>query len=285
MNTTCLLCRRQDNRVVFREMEVDMLRCNHCGHVFSSYETDQHYDEFWGDKEVKEPNEFWWNDAHEGMYGGFCRQYMTGRGGKLLDVGCGLGYFVKRAAAMPGWDAYGYEISPHAVKFANTRLGLKNVRAGRVEESGFAPGFFDIITLWDVVEHIPDPQPMLRYLATLLKPEGLLFLHTPNIEFQLPKAKLKKMIRGMRPDLHYIEAKDHVNIFSPKTLTMLLERNGFSNLQFTHLKPVQSVSGSKSGLLKLAKNAWFYTAVALHRASLGSINVDNLFVAARKSAA
>ena len=120
------------------------------------------------------------------------------------------------------------------------------------------------------------------YLATLLKPGGLLFLHTPNIEFQLPKAKLKKLLRGMRPDLHYIEAKDHVNIFSPKTLTMLLERNGFNDLQFTHLKPVQSVSGSKSGLLKLAKNLWFYSAVALHRASLGSINVDNLFVAARK---
>ena len=154
--------------------------------------------------------------------------------------------------------------------------------AGRVEESHFAPASFDIITLWDVVEHIPNPEPLLSYALTLLKNDGILFMHTPNIDIQLPKARLKKLIRGMREDLHYIEAKDHVNIYSMRTLAKILSRNGYADFEFIHLRPVQSVSGSKSRLLKFAKNAWFHSSVALHRATFGAVNFDNLFVIARK---
>lgn len=282
MNTICLVCKSRKNKVVFREHDVDMLRCLACGHVFSSWETDQNYEEFWGESSIESDDQFWWNEAHGPMYSGFCRRFLAGRSGKLLDVGCGLGYFVKRASEHAGWAAYGYEISPPAVDFANRKLGLANVFAGRVEESHFAPASFDLITLWDVVEHIPDPEPLLAYLQSLLKPDGILFLHTPNIQAQLPKARLKKLLRGMRADLHYIEAKDHVNIYSMKSLKRILGRNGYGDFRFFHLKPVQSVSGSKNPLLKLAKNAWFHTSVALHHVTLGAVNFDNLFVVARK---
>ena len=284
MNTTCIVCKGRENKAVFREHEVDMLRCLKCGHVFSSWDTDQNYEAFWGEGSIESEDQFWWNEAHASMYGDFCRAFIEGKRGKLLDVGCGLGYFVKRAGECAGWDAYGYEISPHAVEFAREKLGLENVCAGRVEDSPLATASFDIITLWDVVEHIPDPEPLLSYLLTLLKPGGILFLHTPNINAQLPKARLKKLIRGMRADLHYIEAKDHVNIYSMKTMAQILHRNGYSDFEFIHLKPVQSVSGSKSRLLKLAKNIWFHSSVALHRITFGAVNFDNLFVIARKRA-
>jgi len=282
MNTTCIVCKSRENKVVFREHEVDMLRCLKCDHVFSSWETDQNYEEFWGESSIENEDQYWWDEAHAGMYGDFCRSFIEGKSGKLLDVGCGLGYFVKKVTEHAGWDVYGYEISPHAVEFARKKLGLEQVFAGRVEDSRFAPSSFDIITLWDVVEHIPDPEPLLTYLLTLLKPDGRLFLHTPNISAQLPKARLKKLVRGMRADLHYIEAKDHVNIYSMKTLARILHRNGYGDFEFIHLTPVQSVSGSKSRLLKLAKNAWFHSSVALHRVTFGAMNFDNLFVIARK---
>jgi 2-polyprenyl-3-methyl-5-hydroxy-6-metoxy-1,4-benzoquinol methylase len=285
MNTTCIVCRSRENKAIFREHEVDMLCCSKCGHVFSSWDADQNYEAFWGEGSIESEDQFWWNEAHDGMYSDFCRAFVEGKSGKLLDVGCGLGYFVKRVSQHPGWDAYGYEISPHAVEFARRKLGLGNVFAGRVEDSLLAAESFDIITLWDVVEHIPDPEPLLSHLLTLLKPGGILFLHTPNIKAQLPKARLKKLIRGMRADLHYIEAKDHVNIYSMKSLAKILRRNGYGDFEFIHLRPVQSVSGSKSRLLKLAKNAWFHSSVALHRATFGAVNFDNLFVVARKRAA
>jgi 2-polyprenyl-3-methyl-5-hydroxy-6-metoxy-1,4-benzoquinol methylase len=284
MNTTCIVCKSRENKVVFREREVDMLRCKKCSHVFSSWETDQNYEAFWGESSIESEDQFWWDEAHAGMYGDFCRSFIDGKRGKLLDVGCGLGYFVKRVSECGGWDAYGYEISPHAVDYARRKLGLENVFAGCVEDSHFAPSSFDIITLWDVVEHIPDPEPLLACLLTLLKPDGILFLHTPNIAAQLPKARLKKLIRGMQPDLHYIEAKDHVNIYSMKALAKILDRNGYADFKFIHLTPVQSVSGSKSRLLTLVKNAWFHSSVALHKATFGAVNFDNLFVVARRRA-
>ncbi|MGA9772654.1 MAG: class I SAM-dependent methyltransferase [Blastocatellia bacterium] len=282
MNTTCIVCKSRENKAVFREHEVDMLRCLKCGHVFSSWDTDQNYQAFWGESPIENEDQFWYNDAHSSMHDDFCQRFLDGKSGKLLDIGSGLGYFVKRASDCAGWTAYGYEISPRAVEFARTKLGLENVFAGRVEESHFAPASFDIITLWDVVEHIPDPEPLLSYALTLLKSDGILFMHTPNINAQLPKARLKKLIRGMREDLHYIEAKDHVNIYSMSTLAKILHRNGYTDFEFIHLRPVQSVSGSKSRLLKFAKNAWFHSSVALHRATLGAVNFDNLFVVARK---
>src|SRR2546423_13790740 len=138
MNTTCIVCKSRENKAVFREHEVDMLRCLKCGHVFSSWDTDQNYEAFWGEGSIESEDQFWWNEAHASMYGDFCRAFVEGKRGKLLDVGCGLGYFVKRVSEYAGWTAYGYEISPHAVEFARKKLGLENVFAGRVEDSPLA---------------------------------------------------------------------------------------------------------------------------------------------------
>ena len=110
----------------------------------------------------------------------------------------------------------------------------------------------------------------------------MVFLHTPNVNVQLPKAKIKKLLKGMRTSIHYLEAKDHINDYSERTLRKILQRNGFAHVKFTHLRPVQSVYGSKSRLLRSLKNAWFFSAVALFNATLGRINLDNLFAVARK---
>jgi hypothetical protein len=138
------------------------------------------------------------------------------------------------------------------------------------------------VTLWDVIEHIADPNPLLSYLASILTPEGFLFLHTPNILIQLPKARLKALMKGMRPGISYLEAKDHLNIYSMKTISAVLKKAGFLNIEFIHLNPIQSVAGSKSQLLRLLKNLWFSSATFLALISMGHFNLDNLFVVARK---
>jgi SAM-dependent methyltransferase len=282
MKTNCTVCKSEQNRPVFNENGIDVLRCRSCGHVFSSFDADQYYDQFWGTSSIENEDQPWWNDAHREMYGGFSKVFLEQRNGKILDVGCGLGYFVRHAGRAPGWSAYGCEISAHAVEFARNKLGLNNVFAGKLEDAPLPRGNFDIVTLWDVVEHIADPEPLLSRAFELLKDGGTLFLHTPNIDFQLPKAKLKKLLLGMRPDLNYIEARDHVNIYSMKTIGLVLRRLGYVSVEFIHLKPVQSLNGHNSRLLSLLKNAWFRSAALLHRASFGSVNLDNLFVIARK---
>jgi 2-polyprenyl-3-methyl-5-hydroxy-6-metoxy-1,4-benzoquinol methylase len=283
VNKSCIVCKSFKNKVVFQEFGIGILRCTNCGHVFSSYEFNQNYDGYFGyDPLVESEHEFFWNAAHKHLYNDFCQRFIVGKSGRLLDVGCGLGYFVKRLSDFPSWQVFGYEISRQAVDFARKELDLPNVFCGSVEDSNFDKASFDIITLWDVLEHIPHPDPLLSYLFSLLKEEGILFIHTGNAKIQLPKAKLKKLLWGMKPGSHYLEAKDHCHIYSMKAIKEVLCRNGFANVEFTHLKPIQGVAGSRNQFLKFMKNLWFYSSVTLFWMTGGHINLDNLFVIGRK---
>ena len=148
--------------------------------------------------------------------------------------------------------------------------------------SNFPQKYFDIITLWDVIEHIPNPHPLISYLLSILRDGGILFIHTPNIQVQLPKAKLKKLLKGMKQGIGYLEAKDHINTYSVNTIKKMLYRNGFSKVSFVHLHPIQSVAGSRKLLLRYIKNKWFCLSKILFAATFGWININNLFVVAKK---
>ncbi len=162
----CIICENSKNKAIFKEFGINILKCKNCGHVFSSYEAEQDYGGYYGEK-VKDDDHCWWKEAHGKMYNDFCNRFIKNKNGKLLDVGCGLGYFVKKIKNYPEWEVYGYEISGSAVDFAENKLGIKNIKQGKVEDSDFQEKYFDIITLWDVVEHIPDPEPLLIYLNNL----------------------------------------------------------------------------------------------------------------------
>lgn len=277
----CMLCGGSEHQIVFHEFGTDILRCRHCHHVFSSFPAEAHYAGYW-DAQLAEPDVFYWNVAHARMYQDFARKFLERRSGKLLDVGCGLGFFLKAIEPFRNWEAHGCEISPAAVRYARETLGLTRVACGRLEDAGFQPGTFDIITMWDVIEHILEPDALLRHCHALLSEGGICFMHTPNINVQLPKARLKRLLRGMRPNVGYLQARDHLHHYSTGSLRRLLERNGFSRVEFVHMHPIQSVSGSRSPLLRGVKNTWFGAARALFTVSRGRLNLDNLFVAARK---
>jgi hypothetical protein len=87
----------------------------------------------------------------------------------------------------------------------------------------------------------------------------------------------------MQPGVAYLQARDHPHQYSMSSIRMLLERNGFSCVEFMHLHPIQGMSVSKCGFLPGAKNAWFQTVRALAVVSRGHWNFDNLFVLARKA--
>ena len=212
----CLVCHNNKPRIVFVEFGVNIYKCKNCGQMFSSYSADQYYNGYYGD-DISGQDNFWWDQAHQAMYNDFCKKYIIGKRGKLLDVGCGLGFFVKKVNNYPKWQVSGYEISKTAVAFATNKLKLANIFCGKIEEADFPKNYFDIITLWDVIEHIPQPDKMLNYISSILKDDGFLFIHTPNANIQLFKAKLKKLIYGMKPKIHYLEAKDHINTYTAKS--------------------------------------------------------------------
>lgn len=158
MNTNCYLCLSDKYREVFNENGIPIVRCENCGHTYSTYEQEEHYAGYWDEGEDFDLD--WWDLAHRPIYEQFSSTFIHKKEGRLLDVGCGLGFFVKHVReTFPGWEVKGYEMSPRAVKFAREKNGQDTVFEGMVQSSGIEKGSLDIITLWDVIEHIPRPDP------------------------------------------------------------------------------------------------------------------------------
>ncbi|HLC41479.1 MAG TPA: class I SAM-dependent methyltransferase [Methylomirabilota bacterium] len=155
---------------------------------------------------------------------------------RLLDVGCGTGEFLRLAKGR-GWDAYGVELSPEAVEVAN-RLGLA-VSLGMLRDQGetdmsFPDGWFDIVTLWNVLDLFPRPREPLREIHRVLAPDGQLFIRTPNEHFHLNAYRLSRLLRwpsslARLSDDAYIF---HSLLWSPKSLRILLETSGFRKIRF-----------------------------------------------------
>ena len=280
---SCILCQSPQSKTVFDENGIPILECQNCGHVYSSYEQKEHYEGYWDGAEQTYDLE-WWDNAHRAVYFDFIGTYLNEPKGNLLDVGCGLGFFVKAVLTnKPGWTAVGYEISKQAVKFANEQNGMKTVYAGLVQDSKLPKDSFDIITLWDVIEHIPKPHSLLTYLHGLLKPGGVLFLQTPNFPIQLAKANLKVKLRGMKEGVHYLEAKDHVNNYKMSTLAELGKQCGFIKPEYKVLMPILSVSGSKSKFAVYVKLAYYFFTKLVFALSFKTINWNNtLFLTLKK---
>jgi SAM-dependent methyltransferase len=136
--------------------------------------------------------------------------------GRLLDVGCGKGHFV-RSARKAGWDAWGVELDEGACDYARTHLGLDTVFAGSVDH-GSLPEVFDAVTLWDVIEHVHDPLESLRGAAGKLRDAGWLVVRTGNIRSWTFDRNRKKW---------WAFGSDHRFYFSPGSLTRALELSGF----------------------------------------------------------
>ena len=98
--------------------------------------------------------------------------------GRLLDIGCSAGFFLKVASDC-GWEVLGIELSADSAALAIERYRVP-VRVGRVEDIQLQRGSFDAITLWDFIEHDVDPTGTMRRVHTLLKPGGHIALTTPK---------------------------------------------------------------------------------------------------------
>jgi SAM-dependent methyltransferase len=275
----CLLCGGERHRIVFEEHGLHVLQCRDCGHVFSSHRADPHFDGFWGDA-VQDEEHFYWSKARDRLFRDFIRRFLQGRSGRLLDMGCGLGFFLRRVASLGTWEAHGCEISPAAVHYARHTLGLANVLCSRPEDVPIPDESMDVITMWDVLDHIALPDPLIRRCHAVLKNEGVCFIRTPNVRVQLPRARVKRLLVGMRPDRKYLQPRDHLHHYSQGSIRRLLERNGFSAIDFVHLQPVQALVGPVRALR--LKSLGFHAVRMLAAATKGRVNLDNLFVVARK---
>ena len=139
-----------------------------------------------------------------------------GQGRRLLDVGCYTGVFVEIAQER-GWEAWGVEPSHWAAREARRR-GLRVIE-GTLDNLRLAGEAFDVITMWDVIEHLTDPLEVLRKSYRLLRKGGLVCVHTINIESPLARLLGHRWPWLMEMHLYY---------FSPRTLGAVLRKAGFT---------------------------------------------------------
>jgi SAM-dependent methyltransferase len=101
--------------------------------------------------------------------------------GRLLDVGCAYGAFLREAARSGRYELSGTDVSGHAVDVARRRLAEQGVdlRPGGLFESDFTPGSFDAVCMFDVIEHIEDLDAAFARVGSLLKPGGLFAMSVP----------------------------------------------------------------------------------------------------------
>jgi 2-polyprenyl-3-methyl-5-hydroxy-6-metoxy-1,4-benzoquinol methylase len=138
--------------------------------------------------------------------------------GRLLDVGCSTGFFLN--AARVSYDVAGVEPSEWGRRYAAERLRLPPV-AATFEEARFPDQTFDVATLIDVIEHLSDPSSSLLEVRRVLKPGGVAYIVTPDIE-SLSARLLRGKWWGLRPA--------HIYYFSRSTLQRMLEKHGFEIL-------------------------------------------------------
>jgi SAM-dependent methyltransferase len=141
--------------------------------------------------------------------------------GRVLDVGFGAGALLK-VFGNRGWEAHGVETSPLAVAQARAH-GLHHVVEGDFLTLPYPTASFDVVFMFELLEHLPDPAPFLARAHALLRPGGLLYATTPN------GAGLSGRLLGLSWSV--ARPPEHLHLFSPVSVRRLAERAGFARVR------------------------------------------------------
>jgi SAM-dependent methyltransferase len=226
--------RRQDPELAaYSGSRLLLRRCQHCG--FAQPEAlpalpryfDRMYDQRWSAEWVAREFDAGYKDyIFDGILDALSHR-LDGTRRRLLDVGAHAGRFIARARR-GGWLAEGLELNPRTAAYAAERTGA-SVRQLNVHDAAIARDAYDAVTITDVLEHIPQPRPVLSRVAALLSPGGWIAVKVPCGPSQLFKETWRgRLQRNYRPTV--ADNLVHVSHFSARSLRLALERSGFSSI-------------------------------------------------------
>jgi 2-polyprenyl-3-methyl-5-hydroxy-6-metoxy-1,4-benzoquinol methylase len=226
---SCAICDSDEWRTRFRKAGTEIVECRRCGLVFVNpryswevvkkrYSPDYFTQEYLPAQGVIDGRIDM--DQVDGRHGALlCLiEGQAGSKGRLFDVGAAGGLFLA-AAKRRGWTVEGIEYSEEAVRFANDRLGVE-VRQGMANDISPTAGPFDVVTMFDVIEHLVDPLDVLRRIRSVLRSGGLLVVTTPNVD------ALSRYALGTQWSI--LSPLEHLYHFSDLTLQKALQRAGFA---------------------------------------------------------
>lgn len=227
--TSCLLCRLSKTRPFIREGEWQYLRCVNCGLIFLEPQPSKgflhsHYQDYLpADLQGIES----WRKLMGQVFAKSARliQQAIPLPGRLLDIGCGYGFFLEEMARL-GWQVEGIEISATGIRYAREKLGL-NVSDGPLPRPDWQDNCYDVITLFYVIEHLQNPMDVLREAHRLLRTGGLLLLRWPHT------APIARILRPWAKRMKLYQAPSHLFDFSPVTIYKILDQLDFREIRTT----------------------------------------------------
>jgi len=164
-------------------------------------------------------------------------------GAKVLDAGCGYGYLLNLCESY-GWEPYGIDISKYAINRAK-KYTKASLSCQDIEKTSFKHEFFNAVLLFDVIEHLKSPFNTLKEARRILKNDGVLAIHAPNVN-----ALGRHFDTLLHREWFGVKDNTHIYLFTPFSLKILVNRSGFETIKVeTPFKPFpKPLSLGRSGL-------------------------------------
>lgn len=220
----CRICRSDNFKILFEKYGYGIARCRSCGLTFLNFSPDdEFFKNYYAEDFFKDPGTKHGFSDYEGEVENLrktfrerielLRNYKPQ--GTLLDIGCATGAFMESAREF--WPVYGVEISEYACRLARAK-GLA-VFQGTLRDKPYQNLKFDVVTLWDTLEHLADPLGTLQELAQITNEGAIVAVTTGDV------GSLVSRISGKFWHLYNIP--QHLSFFDQRSITGLFEQSGF----------------------------------------------------------
>ena len=225
LNVPCPLCGSNRRTPIHKEGDFIMNRCISCGFIYMSPRPDKSFIiKFYQHYLPKNSDEIYkWKKMTEKVFEKAANfiESNTKRKGKILDVGCGFGFFVKEMKER-GWEAEGVDLSAYAINFGR-KYNLSLFKS-TIWDMHYPDDYFDVITAFYLIEHLEDPLGFIKEVLRILKPGGIFLARYPHT------TPIKNMLAFFKIKNHLYNMPAHLSDFSPKKIKEVLEGVGFKNV-------------------------------------------------------
>lgn len=244
----CIICGKTN--FISKYPQLNIIECKNCEHIFWDYSKKSlnpesiysieyffgnEYSNYLQDRPIIEKN---FKQKAK-------KVFSFKRSGTLLEIGSAFGFFLKLVS--DNFDVLGFEICKEATSFAKSLLNITVTSQNFLE---YQPtNLFDVICMWDVIEHLVNPDIYLEKISSLTKSGGYIFISTGDISSLIARLRKSKW--------RLIHPPSHIHYFSKSSLSSLLKKNGFKILDISYPGTWRSLHQLISSVFNI-KNAYKY---------------------------
>lgn len=251
----CEICMQDDFTNLHRIRSLNIVKCNNCGFIYTNPVLDWNYVNQINDivDRVDEYEKYYYKllkPEHKRFLNKIETYRKTGR---LLDYGSGFGHFLGMAKKQ-SWECVGLEIDSQASKWSKNRFSVDVYESVSIKKS--FQNSFDVITLWDVIEHVKNPTAVINECYSFLRPGGLLYLRTPNASgLLIEKTLINHVFLKIYWNLVYPAMPyEHIYHFQIGIIKKILSENYFKIIKANEIKfPANNYIG-RNIIVKVCRN-------------------------------